>query len=265
MDPHKVGEVWLRAAAACWYLGMDYRGNGPAPSLARFDVALRYELQARENFYRWANANPQSRYVPGYIGLIEGNTGLAFARLKRFREARPHFEAALRSFQHAIPDDATDERYTLLAHTYYTISLLGEGDVHRAFIESEAANRLSVKEMASDPGNLCYRLDGAIIQGLRGRVQYALKNPQLGARLLDGAITNSEKIVSKDAGYGPGRAVLVMNYLSAADGAALSGNRDQARRRYRQAAEIARGTLAAHPEDGTARADLARALVGLSK
>jgi eukaryotic-like serine/threonine-protein kinase len=270
----QLGEPLRIAARTEYLLGIDLGGIGYSPHLGDPAGALVYHTDSLKLLERWAKTQAPGQFIDVDIALRQELIAIDLARLGRFAEAEDHVRRAIAVLPREQPSVVTagDPRTWCLVRSCYAWILTEEAQLARgAKVEAKGREALQVAREAvqgasklvdADPANVRARLDLSIAEGVSGRATCLVGNLPSGTDRLDRVIDGQEKSLKVDATRAELRGALARHYLWAAACAVSSKNWSDADRRFKQAADLAAETVAAHSSDANARENLAAAFAG---
>jgi tetratricopeptide (TPR) repeat protein len=248
-------ESYLSAARLAYLLGIDYGGIGYAANLGRPDRALELHLQSLRMLEAWAKLHPNKPNTNLQFALREQILAVDLMRLHDFQEAEIHARRAIELLPRDRPAIGRpgDPRTWCTVRFHYAFVLAEEGKPALAAAALRDAVRVAQALVDGDPRNVRARTDRAVIEGLLGRVE---KSPSR----LQSTITELEDLLRSDPDHAEVRGALTLQHLWLGDLAAASRHWAGAIQSYSRAAEVARETSRAHPEDANAAENLNTAL-----
>ena len=214
------GLNYLRAANACWNLATDYSGNEQAPNAGRFEEGLKGQLETLGRFQRWRDANPDNPIGFPYVASMEAMTGGALWRMRRYEEAKQHFEAALSILHgpHGMQSNELATNYLVMAEVDFSMMLIDTKNYQEALPHAQQALLLARKELAAqrtgDPG---WQATEGFSEVALGRSMIFHGQALEGAGLIKSGLASLRELYKKDKSDAEAAAALALCDLWAID------------------------------------------------
>ena len=269
--PQPTGRLLNVLAGTLESVAGDYGGNGLGAHLGNpvaavsllqraMDVTLREgEAKAREglsNAYRYSN----QALVELFLGRLDSE------ELRRPAESIAHFEKAIQLLHTPGTDLANAEirRKVLVTQMWWASALIHQREIARAQALTSSCVEMAAALLRADPDNLAARGDYSIVQILAGEVDALAGRGATGWMRVETGLDEHRKRLAADPADGVDRSALASLAVESGETALACRRFDIARRYFTEVAELAGGTVAAHPSDGKASMDLSAAEHGLA-
>jgi tetratricopeptide (TPR) repeat protein len=239
-------------------------GIGYSPHLGDPAGALIHHVNSLALIERWRASHPEEKSNNVEIALREELIAIDFTRLLRFSEAETHIRRAIAVLPSEQPGIGApgDPRTWCIVRSCYGWILIAAGNAREAVPVLHEAMQGAAKLVAADPKNVRAQLDLSIAEGALGRATYLSAH---GVAHLHRAIVSEESLLKVDPWHAELRGALARHYLWAGESGLRSGDWNEARRFYQQAAGLAAETSARQASDLNAIENLASAHLGLAQ